>query len=45
MKKIRPFSAEDIKKAMFIIGNFKAPGPDGLHTVLYKRFWGDICGE
>jgi hypothetical protein len=28
-----PFMAEDVKKAMFSIGDFKAPGPDGLHVV------------
>jgi hypothetical protein len=39
-----PFMAEDVKKAMFSIGDFKAPGPDGLHAVFYKKFW-DLCGD
>jgi hypothetical protein len=34
------FSAEDVKKAAFSIGDFKAPGPDGLHAIFYKKFWG-----
>jgi hypothetical protein len=38
------FSAEDVKKAAFSIGDFKAPGPDGLHAIFYKKFWG-LCGE
>ena len=43
-KLLAPFSAEEVKKAAFSIGDFKAPGPDGLHAVFYKRFW-HICGE
>jgi hypothetical protein len=38
------FSAEDVKKAAFSIGDLKAPGPDGLHAVFYKRFW-SLCGD
>jgi hypothetical protein len=41
---LAPFSVEDVKKAIFSIGDFKAPGPDGLHAVFYKQFW-DVCGE
>jgi hypothetical protein len=44
-----PFTAEEVKKAAFSIGDFKAPGPDGIHAVFYKRFWdvfgGDITAE
>jgi hypothetical protein len=42
-KLLRPFSAEDVRIAVFSIGNYKAPGPDGLHAVLYKKFW-SVCG-
>jgi hypothetical protein len=42
-KLMAPFSAEDVKKAAFSIGDYKAPGPDGLHAVFYKNFW-SICG-
>jgi hypothetical protein len=33
-----PYTREEVKKAMFNIGDLKAPGPDGLHAVFYKRF-------
>jgi hypothetical protein len=32
------FTAEEVKKALFQIGDFKAPGPDDMHVVFYKRF-------
>jgi hypothetical protein len=37
-KLMAPFSAVDVKKAAFSIGDYKAPGPDGLHAVFYKNF-------
>jgi hypothetical protein len=43
-KLLAPFSPEEVKKGAFSIGDFKAPGPDGLHAVFYKRFW-NICGD
>jgi hypothetical protein len=43
-KLMAPFTAKDVKKAMFSIGDFKAPGPDGLHAVFYKKFW-DLSGD
>jgi len=33
------FTREEVKKALFRIGDLKAPGPDGLHVVFFKRFW------
>lgn len=38
------YTAEEVRKALFDIGDFKAPGPDGLHSVFYKRFW-PMLGE
>jgi hypothetical protein len=32
------------KRALFNIGDLKAPGHDGLHIVFYKHFW-HIIGE
>ena len=32
-----PYTTEEVSKALFSIGEFKAPGPDGLHAVFYKR--------
>jgi hypothetical protein len=31
-----PFSADEVKKAVFSIGDLKAPGPDGLHAIFIK---------
>ncbi|XP_071674470.1 uncharacterized protein [Lolium perenne] len=39
-----PYTREEVKKGLFNIGDLKAPGPDGLHAVFYKRFW-HIIGE
>jgi hypothetical protein len=38
------FSEEEVQKALFSIGDLKAPGLDGLHAVFYKRFW-DLLGD
>ncbi|KAJ1443273.1 Reverse transcriptase zinc-binding domain [Sesbania bispinosa] len=29
----------EVKAALFEIGNFKSPGPDGIHAILYKSHW------
>jgi hypothetical protein len=41
---IAPFTVEDVKKAVFQIGDLKAPGPDGLHAIFYKKFW-NLVGD
>jgi hypothetical protein len=38
------YTVEEVKKDAFSIGDFKTPGPDGIHAVFYKRFW-DVFGE
>lgn len=32
------YTREEVCKALFQIGDMKAPGPDGLHAVFFKRF-------
>jgi hypothetical protein len=41
---LAPFTVEDVKNAVFSIWDLKAPGPDGLHAIFYKKFW-DVCGD
>lgn len=41
---LAPFQEEEVRKALFSIGDLKAPGSDGLHAVFYKRFW-DMLGD
>jgi hypothetical protein len=41
---MKPFTEEEVKKALWSIGDLKAPGPDGLHAIFYKRFW-DMLGD
>ncbi|KAL2253034.1 UNVERIFIED_CONTAM: hypothetical protein Sindi_0098100 [Sesamum indicum] len=36
---LEPFSAEGIKKAIFDIGEDRAPGPDGYSSGFYKNAW------
>jgi hypothetical protein len=36
-KLLAPFSPEDVKNAAFSIGDLKAPGPDVLHAIFYKK--------
>ena len=41
---LAPYTAEEVKKALFSICDLKAPGPDGLHAIFYKRCW-PLLGE
>ena len=38
------FSEEEIKRALDSIGDLKAPGPDGMPLVFFKKFW-DVVGR
>jgi hypothetical protein len=35
---------DDIKKALFSIGNTKSPGPDGYSSLFFKHSW-DVVGQ
>ena len=35
---LAPYTVDDVRKALFDIGDLKAPGPDGLHAIFYKIF-------
>ena len=41
---LAPYTNDEVRKALFDIGDLKAPGPDGLHAIFYKRFW-SILGD
>jgi len=41
---VRQVSSEEIKEALFSIGNDKSPGPDGYGALFFKSAW-DILGE
>lgn len=32
-------TADEVRKALFAIGDLKTPGPDDLRVIFYKRFW------
>jgi hypothetical protein len=42
---LEPFTEEEVKKALHRIGDFKAPGTDGMHAIFFKKFWGLIGSE
>ena len=35
---LAPFDREEVRKALFSIGDLKAPGPDGLHAIFLSGF-------
>ena len=38
------YSEEEVKNALDSIGDLKAPGPDGMPAVFFKKFW-SIVGD
>jgi hypothetical protein len=41
---LAPFTSEDVKNAFFSTGYLKAPVPDGLHAIFYKKNLGCLWG-
>lgn len=41
---LRPFSAEEIKAALFAMQPDKSPGPDGMNPGFFQKSW-DLVGE
>ena len=40
----KEFTSKEVVEALETIGDLKAPGPDGMHAIFYKKFW-DVVGE
>ncbi|XP_071674413.1 uncharacterized protein [Lolium perenne] len=40
----KEFTSEEVVEALESIGDLKAPGIDGMHSLFYKKFW-DVVGE
>lgn len=38
------YTVEEVKSALDDIGELKVPGPDGMPTIFFKKFW-EIIGE
>jgi hypothetical protein len=38
------YTDEEITSALHGIGDLKAPGPDGMPAIFFKKFW-DLVGE
>jgi len=41
---LKDFTADEVRRALVNIGDLKAPGPDGMLAIFYKKFW-DIIGD
>ena len=40
-----PFSEEEVTAAMFQMEHNKAPGPDGMPAIFFKRFWKTVGNQ
>jgi hypothetical protein len=44
-KLIKPYRPEEVKEALFTIGDMKTPGVHGLHAIFFENWWnflGDV---
>jgi hypothetical protein len=41
---LSPFTEDEVFEALQNIGDLKAPGPDGMPAIFYKRFW-EVVGD
>ena len=41
---LQEFTKDEIKTALNSIGDLKAPGPDGMPAIFYKRYW-ELVGD
>ncbi|CAH9113540.1 unnamed protein product [Cuscuta epithymum] len=41
----RPFTAEEVKDAIFSMAPDKAPGPDGFNPAFFQHFWADVGAD
>ena len=44
MNPCSPFTEDEVFEALQNIGDLKAPGPDGMPAIFYKRFW-EVIGD
>jgi hypothetical protein len=42
---LKEFSEEEVKRALDAIGDLKAPGPDGMPSIFYKKLWDVVGGK
>jgi len=40
-----PFSAEEVKQAVWDCNSFKSPGPDGVNMGFVKDYWPELCDD
>lgn len=39
---VKEYTEEEVKQALDSMGDLKAPGPDGMPALFYKRYWATV---